>query len=133
MNPRPVHFEIHADNPTRAIKFYRTVFAWKFKKFSGSPIKYWLVTTGKEGQPGINGGLHPRIGPKPPKKKDPSVIAYVCTMGVNDVDAYTKKATKAGGHVCEPKMPIRGFGWLVYMTDTEGNIFGMMESDPKAK
>jgi len=24
-------------------------------------------------------------------------------------------------------------GWMVYIKDTEGNIFGMMESDPDAK
>lgn len=55
---RPVHFEIHADNPARAIKFYRKVFGWSFKKFSGGPMPYWLITTGPDKAPGINGGLH---------------------------------------------------------------------------
>jgi hypothetical protein len=30
-------------------------------------------------------------------------------------------------------MAIPGVGWLCYYKDTEGNIFGMMQSDPSAK
>jgi predicted enzyme related to lactoylglutathione lyase len=29
-------------------------------------------------------------------------------------------------------MPIPGVGWLAYCKDTEGNIFGLMQADPKA-
>ena len=28
--PRVVHFEIHADDPERAINFYKSVFGWEF-------------------------------------------------------------------------------------------------------
>ena len=40
---------------------------------------------------------------------------------------------RAGGTIALPKMPIPGMGWLAYCKDTEGNIFGMMQSDPNAK
>jgi catechol 2,3-dioxygenase-like lactoylglutathione lyase family enzyme len=30
--PRVVHFEIHADDPKRAIKFYQDVFGWEIVK-----------------------------------------------------------------------------------------------------
>jgi predicted enzyme related to lactoylglutathione lyase len=30
-------------------------------------------------------------------------------------------------------MPIPGVGWLAYGKDTEGNIFGIMQSDAGAK
>jgi uncharacterized protein len=30
-------------------------------------------------------------------------------------------------------MAIPGVGWLAYAKDTEGNIFGFMQSDPAAK
>lgn len=128
--PRPVHFEIQADDPARAIKFYETLFGWSFQKWDG-PMPYWLVTTGPDGTPGINGGLHPRMGPKP--QPEQAVIAFVCTMMVDSVDAYVTKATQAGAKICVPKMPIPGIGWLAYANDTEGNIFGMMQSDPAAK
>jgi predicted enzyme related to lactoylglutathione lyase len=59
--PRPIHFEIHADNPSRAIKFYETLFGWQFTKWEG-PMEYWLITTGSGGTPGIDGGLVKRMG-----------------------------------------------------------------------
>ena len=42
------------------------------------------------------------------------------------------KAVAAGGTVAVPKMPIPTMGWLAYCKDTEGNLFGMMQMDPKA-
>ncbi len=124
---RVVHFEIHAGEPRRAIEFYTRVFAWHFEKFPG-PMDYWTVITGPDGDPGINGGLIPRRG----EIDGQAVIAYVCTIDVQDVDAYAERATAADGQVVVPKMPIPGVGWLVYCKDTEGNIFGLMQADSKA-
>src|SRR5262249_60785108 len=62
--PRVMHFEIHADNPERAVGFYTKVFGWSFKNWGG-PMEYWLVTTGPDGQPGINGGARRPPGPPP--------------------------------------------------------------------
>jgi predicted enzyme related to lactoylglutathione lyase len=53
---RPIHFEIPAEKPERAMKFYEKVFGWKFEKWGG-PMEYWVVRTGDDGVPGINGGL----------------------------------------------------------------------------
>ena len=44
---RVIHFEIHADNPERAIAFYSGLFGWQFKKWEG-PMLYWLITTGPD-------------------------------------------------------------------------------------
>ena len=30
------------------------------------------------------------------------------------------------------EMPVPGVGWLAYCKDTEGNVFGMMQTDPTA-
>ena len=46
------YFEIQADNPESAVKFYRDVFGWHFTKQEGLPIPYWRIETG-----GIRGGL----------------------------------------------------------------------------
>ncbi len=127
--PRVVHFEIHAANPERAINFYQKVFGWSFQKWEG-PMPYWLVTTGPDSQPGINGGLLPRQGPEPAEGQ--AVVSYVCTADVEAIDASISSVEKNGGTVVVPKMPIPGLGWLVYCKDTEGNIFGMMQNDPSA-
>ncbi|HMG74462.1 MAG TPA: VOC family protein [Pyrinomonadaceae bacterium] len=126
--PRVVHFEIHAGDTDRAINFYEKCFGWTFKKFDG-PMPYWLVTTGPDDQPGINGGLLPRRG----EIDGEAVIAYVCTMGVESVDSSIATVESNGGTIAVPKMPIPGMGWLVYCKDTEGNIFGMMQPDSNAK
>ena len=121
-----IHFEVHAENPDRAIKFYREVLGWEFNKWDG-PIPYWLIKTGPDGQPGINGGLVPRRG----AIDGQAVIAYVCTVDIPSVDEYVEKVKTQGGSVALPKMPIPGVGWLAYCKDTEGNIFGLMQADPK--
>src|SRR5262249_19647278 len=54
---RVTHFEIYTDDPVAVQPFYKDVFGWKFQKFEGGPIEYWLVTTGDDKEPGINGGM----------------------------------------------------------------------------
>jgi uncharacterized protein len=128
--PRVMHFEIHAENPERAITFYTDLFGWEFKKWDG-PMPYWLINTGPDGEPGINGGLMNRMGPPPADGQ--AVNAYVCTVGVTDLDGSVTKALGSGGTTAMPKMPVPGIGWLAYVKDTEGNILGMIQPDPTAK
>lgn len=130
MAARVIHFEIHAENPQRAVSFYEKVFGWKMTKWEG-PMEYWLCTTGPEGEPGINGGLMLRRGPGPTDGQP--VNAYVCTIQVDDLDGHVSKAMVNGGTMALPKMPVPGIGWLAYIKDTEGNILGLMQPDPGAK
>jgi hypothetical protein len=127
---RVIHFEIHAENPERAVKFYTALFQWQFQKWDG-PMEYWLIMTGPKDQPGIDGGLMRRMGPPPSEGQ--AVNAYVCTVNVANLDATTTAVGNLGGTVVLPKMPVPGIGWLAYAKDTEGNIFGMMQNDPNAK
>jgi len=120
--PRPVHFEIPADQPERAVAFYEKVFGWEFHKWDG-PMPYWLVSTGAEAR-GIDGGLHPRAHPGQ---------GTVNTIDVPSCDAYVAKVTAAGGKVAMPKVAIPGVGWLAYCTDPEGNTFGIMQADAAAR
>ena len=128
--PRVIHFEIHAEDPPRAVKFYSELLGWQFTKWEG-PLDYFLIKTGEPGTPGIDGGLFKRMGPAPAAGQ--AVNAYVCTVDVSDVDAYAAKVGTLGGTIVVPKMPIPGVGWLTYAHDTEGNIFGMMQADQTAK
>ena len=124
---RVVHFEIHAEQPERAIGWYTALFGWRFERWGEMP--YWLIRTG-EG-PGIDGGLVPRRGPAPSVGQP--VNAYTCTVQVDDLDGTVAKAVSLGGTVALPKMPIPGVGWLAYVLDTEGNILGLMQNDPSAR
>jgi hypothetical protein len=117
---RVIHFEVPTQDPERAMRFYSETLGWTFAKWDG-PMQYWTVTTGSPAAPGINGGLIVRPG------------GVVNTCEVDDVDLKAAAVEKAGGKIVVPKMAIPGVGWLLYCTDLDGNIFGMMQSDPAAK
>jgi predicted enzyme related to lactoylglutathione lyase len=129
---RVVHFEIHAGEPRRAIDFYSKLFGWKFEPY-GPPDFYWLITTGEKDAPGINGGLVRRMGANPDPKDATPVIAYVATVDVESVDKTAAAALKLGATVAREKTAIPGLAWLMYLKDTESNIFGIYQTDPNAK
>lgn len=124
---RVIHFEIHADDPERAAKFYAGVLGWKSAQWGSQD--YWLITTGPDNAPGINGGMIKR---KPGQHGD-IVMAYVCTIDTAALDETVAKVLAHGGQNVVPKMPVPGVGWLTYCKDPEGNIFGLMQNDPNAK
>lgn len=121
--PRPVHFEIPADDPERAGKFYQDVFGWQISKWDG-PEDYWLIKSGDKEQPGIDGGI---------ARKNEMLSSVTNTIDVPDVDEFTEKIKSKGGTVLMSKVAVPEVGWMAYCKDTEGNIFGLMQMDPTAK
>ena len=122
---RPNHFEIYTADPELVQPFYRDVFGWKFEKFEGGPIEYWLITTGDDKDPGINGGLtRPREGQR---------SGTINTIAVKSLEQTIKKLEQNGGRICVPKMAIPKVGWLAYAEDPAGNVFGILEPDNDAK
>jgi predicted enzyme related to lactoylglutathione lyase len=127
-----VHFEIPADQPERAAKFYRELFGWDIKKFEGSAaggIEYWMVRTvptddqGTPLRPGVNGGLMRRMYQGQPP------VNYIA---VEDVDEFVKKAERLGAKVLMEKSPVPGMGWFAQLNDTEGNVLAVWQHDPHA-
>jgi len=99
---RVTHFEIYTDDPEAVQPFYRDIFGWSFQKFTGGPVEYWLVTTGDDAGPGINGGLtRPREGQSP---------GTLNTIAVSSLDQTIKEIEKGGGKICVPKMAIPKVG-----------------------
>ena len=127
---RVVHFEIHATDPDVLAAFYAGVFGWKFTRWEG-PMEYWNIVTGTDAEPGINGGLVRRRGPR--AEEGQPVNAFVCTVMVNSVADSMSRATELGGTLAVPRMAIPGVGWLGYVKDPDGNILGLMQNDPTAK
>jgi len=121
---RVVHFEIPADDPDRALKFYNEVFGWQHQTWNEGTEPYHLLSTGPEDEPGIHGGLMRRQNPDHPLS---------VTVDVDDLDAAIERVTAAGGQLAMPKMAVPGVGWLAYFLDPEHNCLGMMQRDPGAK
>lgn len=93
------------------------------KKPWEGPVEYWLVMTGPDDEPGIDGGLAPR---------GELEMGAVNTVDVASVDEVTTQVEEHGGKVVYPKHHVPGVGWLAYCEDTEGTVFGVMERDPDA-
>jgi predicted enzyme related to lactoylglutathione lyase len=122
--PTIVHFDLPAEDLTRARKFYENLFGWTFTR-PPMPMEYYLfTTTGLDGSPGAGGGMGKRMAP------DQRMVNY---FGVPSVEEYLNKAKSLGASVVMPKSPVPGFGYLALCVDTEGNPFGLWEEDPKAR
>jgi uncharacterized protein len=122
---RPVHFEIHADDPQRAIEFYTAVFGWTVNQYADQ--QYWLVSTGPTDEPGIDGAILPRMGDRP--APGAPVVGMVNTMQVDDLDASLSKAFARGGVLTLDKMVIPGVGTVAYILDSEANVIGMLQPE----
>ena len=123
MGQRVVHFEITADDPKRAAEFYKKVFGWELNDYGG-PFTYILAATGDKPTPGIDGAIMDRIESKQ---------AVVNTIDVANYEDGARAVEEAGGKVTTPKTAVPSVGWFSYCTDTEGNLFGIMQADAEAK
>ena len=108
---------------TGALEFYESVFGWTTQKADG-PQAYWLMTTGPNDEPGINGGLMRRRDDMPPTFN---------TIQMASVSETTKKIKAQGGEVVLERFAIPGVGYQAYCRDTEGNMFGIHQPDSEAK
>jgi predicted enzyme related to lactoylglutathione lyase len=122
--PKVIHFEIPAEDAKRAVAFYEKVFGWKLSKYGGEGMDYWLATAGEDKELGINGAI---------SKKDETHPTTVNTISAPSFEGAVKKIKAAGGEILGPKMAVPNVGYMTYCKDTEGNIFGVMQMDPKAK
>jgi predicted enzyme related to lactoylglutathione lyase len=121
--PRVIHFEIAATDLPRAVSFNKTVFGWDLQK-TKLPIEYWLATTGKPTEPGINGAIMPREG---------APANIIITISVDSIEDTLKRIEANGGKGITPKAPIPGIGFFCYCQDPEGNIFGILAPAPESK
>jgi len=118
--PTIVHFEIPADDPERAKKFYTDLFGWKIEKTP--EMDYWMITT--SGEKAVDGGMMKRQEPKQP------ITNYI---DVPSIDEYAAKVEKLGGKVVVPKAAVPNYGYFAVCLDTENNAFALWQSDKSAK
>ncbi len=112
---RPVHFEILAQDPQAVGAFYEKVLDWELSKWGESD--YWLINTGEDGQPGINGAL---MGQQ-------FAQAVINTIEVSSLDDVLQKVEEAGGKLVHGPTEVPGVGTHAYCADPEGILFGLME------
>lgn len=116
MSNNLVFFAIHADDLSKAQRFYEKVFGWKFEQWG--PPGFFLISTGDKHDPGIQGALQKRHELVPGQRYN----GYECTIGVEDIDATEKAVVSNGGKIILPKCEIPTVGHLIKIQDTDGNV-----------
>lgn len=114
--PGFIHMDIAADDPERAVGFYRKVFGFDVTKLDG-PEPYWLVTPPEGPGAGI-------------AKRGLDWQKVTATIDVADADAIADAIVQGGGKILIPKTSLPGVGELVTFEDTEGNVLAALQAAP---
>jgi predicted enzyme related to lactoylglutathione lyase len=125
--PNVAHFAINADDVARAKRFYEKVFGWTFSAWG--PPNFYQINTGSDDKAGPMGALQKRrylVEGQP-------TLGFECTIAVSSIDATAAAVTASGGKTIIEKSTIVGVGTLMFFKDTEGNVFGAIQFDPRAE
>ena len=118
------HFAVQANDVERARVFYEKVFGWTFEPWG--PPDFYLIHTGPDGDPGLQGALQRRQEPL----SGTGMRGFECTIAVDDLNTVVGAIAAHGGEVVSSPFTIDGVGRLVFMHDPEGNRVGVMQYDP---
>ena len=112
-----VHFEIPADDTTKGRDFWGSLFGWTFDAYPG-PFEYHMTSTGDQ-----TGAI---TNMEPGKR---GIRAY---FAVDDINSAATRVKELGGEASDP-LPVPSMGWFSTCIDTQGNEFGLWQSDPSAQ
>ena len=120
------HFEIPADDPERARKFYKSVFGWTLNH--DPKLDYTMVRTGPtdpQGRPATPGHIGGGIAKRGGALLHPTVVVVV-----DEITRAEESIEKNGGKIIEKKQPIGdgSMGFMGYFKDSEGNVVGLYQS-----
>ncbi len=118
------HFELPADDITRARKFYSDVFGWASNEVP--EMEYTMVQTGPTDEHGltqepgfVNGGM---------LQREEGLTAPIITIEVPDIDAAAEQVEANGGQVIISRQRVGDMGYSSYFKDTEGNTIGLWQN-----
>jgi uncharacterized protein len=122
--PKLTHFEIAADDVERAVNFYRRVFGWDIQSDEESSEEYWTISP-KPDEVEITGGVVLRMS-----RFDSTINTYE----VSSIDGFARRVVDGGGKIIEEvPITIPQVGYMHYCEDSEGNVFGIIQYDERAR
>jgi len=113
-----VHFEIPAGDTSRARRFWGSLFGWDFQEYP-APSEYHMARCSET----TGGAIYV---PDPGDKRGTRTY-----FDVDDINAAVARVSELGGEGGDP-MPVPSMGWFAICKDTEGNEFGLWQTDPTA-
>ena len=117
MAGKMVHVEIPASDTGRSREFWGSLFGWEWQAFEG-PQEYHMTRLSEDS----GAAIHPAEG------NPPGLRVY---FEVDDVNASAGRVRELGGQ-CEDPQPVPSMGWFALCKDTDGNDFGLWQTDPSA-
>ena len=118
--PNLASFAIHADDVQRCRALYEAVFGWRFEPWG--PPDFYLVHTGTDEHPGIQGLLHKRQQPRGAGGPN----CFECTIAVAELEPVNDAIVRNGGRIIMESAPVPTVGVLTKFEDPEGNLVGAM-------
>ncbi len=113
-----VHIELQTKDIDKAKDFYTSLFDWKLEDMPApGGMPYTMINVGE----GTGGGIFLNDDPKVPSHW----LAYV---GVDDIEASTRKARELGATVLQDVMQIGDYGWLSVIMDPTGAVLAMWKT-----
>ncbi len=126
-----VHFEMPSKNKKRTQKFYSDVFGWNMELLNekmGNYLMAYTAETDKDGMvktPGaINGGFFDY-------KNEKGFNMPHLVIAVENLQKSMKDITTQGGELFGDMMDIPGIGKYISFKDTDDNLVGMLEPNPR--
>ncbi len=107
-----VHVELHTNDLARVREFYTGLFGWKLQDVpmpGDGGATYTMIDVGG----GTGGGMMRSQTPGEPSHW----MAYV---GVDDIEAATKRARELGAKVCLGVTQVGPYGWMSVIEDPTG-------------
>ena len=112
-----VHLEIPAGDTAQARAFWGGLFGWEFEEYPG-PSEYHMTRFSESQGGAITGADGDKRGAR----------VY---FDVDDINASRARVSELGGEASDA-MPVPTMGWFATCSDTEGNEFGLWQTDPNA-
>ena len=109
-----VHVELQTNDAVSARKFYTSLFGWKLQDVPIPGGTYTMIDVGA----GTGGGMMRNPIPGAPSH-------WLSYVGVDDIDASTRKAKELGAMVVMDVTEVGEFGWMSVISDPTGAILAM--------
>ena len=118
-NRNPVGwFEIYAQDIERAKAFYEKTFQVTLEHLENPDVELWAFPMLPE-RPGCSGAIAKMKGKD--SGRGGTIIYFSCA----DCSVAAARAAENGGHIERAKFSIGEFGFICFITDTEGNRIGL--------
>jgi uncharacterized protein len=110
-----VHLELTTSDTSKAKEFYTKLFGWTF---TDNDMGNGMIYSTFKPDSGPGGGLYSMPG---------APTGWLAYVGVDEINAATKKATSLGAKVILGPQEVPNVGWMTVITDPTGATIALWQ------